>query len=130
MIEEVLDVLSDIAREGRTMLCVTHEMGFAREVADRVIFMDQGCIVEEAAPERLLHRTAARADASVSRPPQARGVSSRYCRPEKLVLLLSQPASSARGRMTCHAKLVSVGISEVRAIVVFVILRPQAWRTL
>jgi general L-amino acid transport system ATP-binding protein len=52
MIQEVLDVLIDLAREGRTMLCVTHEMGFAREVADRVIFMDQGRIVEEAPPER------------------------------------------------------------------------------
>jgi len=52
MIKEVLDVLVDLAREGRTMLCVTHEMGFAREVADRVIFMDQGRIVEEAPPGR------------------------------------------------------------------------------
>lgn len=52
MIKEVLDVLVDVAQEGRTMLCVTHEMGFAREVAHRMIFMDQGQILEEAAPER------------------------------------------------------------------------------
>lgn len=51
MISEVLDVMSDLASEGMTMLCVTHEMGFARKVADRVIFMDQGQIVEENNPE-------------------------------------------------------------------------------
>ncbi len=47
MIGEVLAVMKDLAREGMTMLCVTHEMGFAREVSDRVIFMEQGEIVEE-----------------------------------------------------------------------------------
>ena len=52
MIKEVLDVMSDLAREGMTMLCVTHEMGFARSVADRVVFMDGGHIVEEAPPEQ------------------------------------------------------------------------------
>ena len=51
MINEVLNVMKDLAREGMTMLCVTHEMGFAREVADKVIFMDGGVIVEEAAPD-------------------------------------------------------------------------------
>lgn len=51
MINEVLNCMKDLAREGMTMLCVTHEMGFAREVADRVIFMDGGVIVEEAAPD-------------------------------------------------------------------------------
>lgn len=51
MISEVLDVMGTLASEGMTMLCVTHEMGFARKVADRVIFMDKGEIVEEAAPE-------------------------------------------------------------------------------
>jgi general L-amino acid transport system ATP-binding protein len=51
MISEVLDVMTDLAREGMTMICVTHEMGFARRVADRVIFMDGGRIVEEADPE-------------------------------------------------------------------------------
>ena len=50
MINEVLDVMIDLAREGMTMICVTHEMGFARSVADRVIFMDSGEIVEEAEP--------------------------------------------------------------------------------
>jgi general L-amino acid transport system ATP-binding protein len=51
MIKEVLDVMVELAEEGMTMLCVTHEMGFARQVADRVIFMDEGEIVEENAPE-------------------------------------------------------------------------------
>ena len=51
MIKEVLDVMGELARSGMTMLCVTHEMGFARSVADRIIFMDMGEIVEDAAPE-------------------------------------------------------------------------------
>ncbi|WP_162604973.1 amino acid ABC transporter ATP-binding protein [Geomonas terrae] len=51
MIGEVLDVMKDLAKEGMTMAVVTHEMGFAREVADRVIFMDAGRIVEEGTPE-------------------------------------------------------------------------------
>lgn len=52
MIAEVLDVMVTLAEEGMTMICVTHEMGFARRVADRVIFMDQGEIVEQNAPEK------------------------------------------------------------------------------
>ena len=51
MINEVLDVMTDLAKEGMTMMVVTHEMGFARRVAHRVIFMDRGQVVEEAAPE-------------------------------------------------------------------------------
>jgi ABC-type polar amino acid transport system ATPase subunit len=51
MISEVLNVMKDLARSGMTMIVVTHEMGFAREVADRVIFMDAGLIVEEATPD-------------------------------------------------------------------------------
>ncbi len=51
MVKEVLDVMVGLAEEGMTMLCVTHEMGFARQVADRVIFMDEGQIVEQNAPE-------------------------------------------------------------------------------
>ena len=51
MIAEVLDVMVTLAEEGMTMLCVTHEMGFARKVADRVIFMDGGEIIEENTPE-------------------------------------------------------------------------------
>ena len=50
MISEVLDVMTDLARDGMTMICVTHEMGFARSVADRIIFMDHGEIVEAAPP--------------------------------------------------------------------------------
>lgn len=51
MIKEVLDVMRELARSGMTMVCVTHEMGFAREVADRIIFMDQGQIVESNTPQ-------------------------------------------------------------------------------
>ena len=51
MIKEVLDVMVELAEDGMTMLCVTHDMGFARQVADRVIFMDEGEIVEENEPE-------------------------------------------------------------------------------
>ncbi len=51
MIKEVLDVMKELAQSGMTMLCVTHEMGFAREVADRVIFMDSGRVVEIGTPE-------------------------------------------------------------------------------
>lgn len=55
MIGEVLDVMKNLAREGITMVVVTHEMGFAREVADRVIFMDNGAIVEEGTPEHFFN---------------------------------------------------------------------------
>ena len=50
MVHEVLDVIQQLAREGMTMVVVTHEMGFAREVANRVVFIDEGVIMEEAAP--------------------------------------------------------------------------------
>ncbi|CAH1213297.1 Arginine transport ATP-binding protein ArtM [Paenibacillus auburnensis] len=53
MVGEVLAVMKDLAREGMTMVVVTHEMGFAREVGDRVLFMEQGVVVEEGAPEQL-----------------------------------------------------------------------------
>uniref|UniRef100_UPI003F49AE98 amino acid ABC transporter ATP-binding protein n=1 Tax=Cupriavidus yeoncheonensis TaxID=1462994 RepID=UPI003F49AE98 len=52
MVNEVLQVMKGLARDGMTMVCVTHEMGFAREVADRVIFMDQGQVLERAEPEQ------------------------------------------------------------------------------
>ncbi|EEA89264.1 ABC transporter, ATP-binding protein, partial [Collinsella stercoris DSM 13279] len=51
MVQEVLDVMIELAQENITMICVTHEMGFARQVADRVIFMDDGRILEEGSPE-------------------------------------------------------------------------------
>ena len=51
MINEVLDVMTSLAREGMTMMCVTHEMGFARRVAHRVVFMDEGQVVEEGTPQ-------------------------------------------------------------------------------
>ncbi len=53
MVGEVLAVMKELAREGMTMICVTHEMGFAREVADRVIFIDDGVILEEGTPDEV-----------------------------------------------------------------------------
>lgn len=57
MVKEVLDVMKQLAQEGMTMVVVTHEMGFAREVGDRVIFIDQGVIVEEGTPEQVFNQT-------------------------------------------------------------------------
>ncbi|MCA1970335.1 MAG: amino acid ABC transporter ATP-binding protein [Rhizobium sp.] len=56
MVKEVLDTMVSLATEGMTMVCVTHEMGFAREVANRVIFMDRGSIIEEAPPAEFFAR--------------------------------------------------------------------------
>ncbi len=53
MVGEVLSVMNDLAKEGMTMVVVTHEMGFAREVGDRILFMDNGGIVEEGSPEEI-----------------------------------------------------------------------------
>lgn len=53
MVGEVLKVMQDLAREGMTMVVVTHEMGFAKEVGDRVLFMDEGTIIEEGKPKEL-----------------------------------------------------------------------------
>jgi glutamate/aspartate transport system ATP-binding protein len=64
MVGVVLDVMVKLAREGMTMLVVTHEMGFARQVSDRVIFMDQGRIVEDCSSEEFFGRPE-------SRPPRA-----------------------------------------------------------
>ena len=55
MVGEVLLVMRDLAKDGMTMVCVTHEMGFAREVADRVIFMDQGAVLERATPQEFFN---------------------------------------------------------------------------
>ena len=56
MVHEVLDVILDLAREGKTMVIVTHEMQFAREIATHVIFMEEGVIVEEGDPEQVFSR--------------------------------------------------------------------------
>jgi polar amino acid transport system ATP-binding protein/glutamate/aspartate transport system ATP-binding protein len=56
MVNEVLDVMSALAQDGMTMLCVTHEMGFARRVADRILFMDRGAIVEDDSKEQFFSR--------------------------------------------------------------------------
>ena len=55
LVGDVLQVMKDLAKEGMTMLCVTHEMGFAKEVADRVIFMADGIIAEEGTPEEVFN---------------------------------------------------------------------------
>jgi ABC-type polar amino acid transport system ATPase subunit len=55
MINEVLEVMTNLAGEGMTMVVVTHEMGFARRVANRIVFMDQGQIIEENSPEKFFH---------------------------------------------------------------------------
>ncbi|CAJ0692869.1 Glutamine transport ATP-binding protein GlnQ [Ralstonia edaphis] len=62
MVNEVLDVMVELAKEGMTMMCVTHEMGFARKVANRVIFMDQGRIVEDCEKEEFFGNIDARSD--------------------------------------------------------------------
>ncbi|CAM3170301.1 MULTISPECIES: amino acid ABC transporter ATP-binding protein [Cupriavidus] len=62
MVNEVLDVMVQLAQEGMTMMCVTHEMGFARKVANRVIFMDQGKIVEDADKEEFFGNIDARSE--------------------------------------------------------------------
>lgn len=53
LVGEVLSVMQDLAKEGMTMICVTHEMGFARDVADKIVFMYDGCILEEGTPEEI-----------------------------------------------------------------------------
>ena len=57
MVGEVLQVMKQLAADGMTMVIVTHEMGFAREVADRVIFIDEGIIMEEGTPEEVFQHT-------------------------------------------------------------------------
>ena len=54
LVGEVLDLMRELAQEGRTMIVVTHEMGFARDVADRIAFMEQGVVVEEGPPAQIL----------------------------------------------------------------------------
>ncbi len=56
MIKEVLDVMTELAKSGMTMLCVTHEMGFARGVADRLVFFDEGKLIEEGTPDEIFNR--------------------------------------------------------------------------
>ena len=57
MVHEVLDVMKEVAEEGMTMVVVTHEMGFAREVGDRVLFIDGGVIVEQGPPDEVFNHT-------------------------------------------------------------------------
>ena len=55
MVGEVLEVMKDLAKAGMTMVCVTHEMGFAREVGNRVVFMEDGKIVEQGSPDKIFN---------------------------------------------------------------------------
>jgi general L-amino acid transport system ATP-binding protein len=71
MIKEVLDTMIELAEEGMTMLCVTHEMGFARQVANRVIFMDQGQIVEQNEPEEFFNNPQSERTEAVPEPDPA-----------------------------------------------------------
>ena len=57
MVKEVLNVISDLAKSGMTIVCVTHEMGFAREISDRVLFISDGIIKEDASPSRNFHKS-------------------------------------------------------------------------
>ena len=57
MVKEVLEVMMELAQEGMAMICVTHEMGFARSVADRIVFMDEGKIVEDASPDNFFNNS-------------------------------------------------------------------------
>ena len=72
MIKEVLDVMIELASSGMTMVCVTHEMGFARQVADRVVFMDRGEIVESGPPRAHVRGPADRSAEAVPQPNSAR----------------------------------------------------------
>ncbi|MBQ6989596.1 MAG: amino acid ABC transporter ATP-binding protein, partial [Clostridia bacterium] len=68
MVGEVLDVMKQLAKEGMTMVVVTHEMGFAREVANRVLFLDEGVIMEEGSPESIFsHPTSPRLQSFLSK---------------------------------------------------------------
>ena len=71
MVNEVLDVMVQLAHEGMTMMCVTHEMGFARKVANRVIFMDRGQIVEDCEKEEFFGDVSARPNAPSSSSPRS-----------------------------------------------------------
>ena len=68
LVQDVLDVMRELAKEGMTMVVVTHEMGFAREVANEVIFMDQGVIVEQGPPKQVIDKPAGGAHQAVPRP--------------------------------------------------------------
>ena len=68
MVGEVLDVMTSLARDGMTMVVVTHEMGFARHAANRVVFMADGQLVEQAAPGRVLRQPAAATGPRTSSP--------------------------------------------------------------
>ena len=76
LVKEVLDVIRELADEGMTMIVVTHEMGFAREVGDRVVFMDEGVIVEQGPPSAVLDNPSQERTQALPRP-RARALSGR-----------------------------------------------------
>jgi ABC-type polar amino acid transport system ATPase subunit len=89
MVGEVLDVMKSLAGTGVTMVVVTHEMGFARQVADRVIFMDSGRIVESGTPAQIFRRPAGRAYAQLP-----------WCGPEPLTPENSMPPQRSISTMS------------------------------
>ena len=94
LVSEVLDVMRELADEGMTMIVVTHEMGFAREVADQVVFMDEGVIVEQGTPGAGDRQPAGGAHQAV---PRARPGALRRCAAGRLAVaaLLLSPRSPA-----------------------------------
>ena len=98
MIKEVLDIMIELAESGMTMVCVTHEMGFARQVADRVVFMDHGEIVESGTAAAHVRGPADRPAEAVPQPDPARRLAapaSRHCS-------TPSPCGTGLGRASRH----------------------------
>ena len=91
LVGDVLDAMRELAQDGMTMIVVTHEMGFAREVADTVVFMDDGVVVEVGPPGEVLDNPAARADEDVP----VEGPLRRPRRSTRAPARLERPASSS-----------------------------------
>ena len=101
MIKEVLDTMIELAEEGMTMICVTHEMGFARQVANRVIFMDQGQIVEQNEPEEFFNNPQVRADSAI---PESDSGALRLEHDSTLNRAVSRNRRTGRRRNWCRTK--------------------------
>ena len=111
MIKEVLDVMKELARTGMTMLVVTHEMGFAREVADRIIFMDMGRIVEQGPPENFLQPRdrASPAHAGIPRPDSL--ITNRIAVQDRQLVPLPSTAVGASHRIALAPQSTTAGAS-------------------
>ena len=105
MINEVLDVMTTLAKEGMTMLVVTHEMGFARSAADRVLFMADGAIVEDAAPDRVLHQPEIRPRQGLPRQdPSATNARRKERRHASLLESCDRGQPPSRSPSRCHSR--------------------------